>query len=91
MTSLMSSPPPCKLVGKGQSKQQKDQEKRGAKVKEQPSKLKELRLTAHIEDHDYDTKVRQAVTFFASGNGFSSLYVSKAKGDKKQKSFESEW
>lgn len=67
-TSLMSSPPPCKLVSKGQAKQQQDQEKRGARVKEQPSKVKELRLTAHIEDHDYDTKLRQAVKLLASGN-----------------------
>lgn len=67
-TSLMSSPPPCKLVSKGQAKQQKDQEKRGAKVKEQLTKVKELRLTAHIEEHDYDTKLRQAVKLLASGN-----------------------
>lgn len=68
-TSLMSSPPPCKLVGKGQAKQQISQEKRGERVKEQPSKVKELRLTPHIEEHDYDTKLRQAAKLLASGNG----------------------
>ncbi|CAM4102225.1 translation initiation factor IF-3 [Paenibacillus alkaliterrae] len=68
-TSLMSSPPPCKLVGKGQAKQQATQEKRGAKAQEQPGKVKELRLTPHIEEHDYDTKLRQAAKLLASGNG----------------------
>ncbi|WP_138755063.1 translation initiation factor IF-3 [Paenibacillus sinopodophylli] len=68
-TSLMSSPPPCKLVAKGQAKQQADQEKRGEKVKDQPSKVKELRLTPHIEEHDYDTKLRQAAKLLGSGNG----------------------
>lgn len=67
-TSLMSSPPPCKLVGKGQARKQADQEKRSAKVKEQPGKVKELRLTPHIEEHDYDTKLRQAVKHLGSGS-----------------------
>ncbi|HTG72013.1 MAG TPA: translation initiation factor IF-3 [Candidatus Udaeobacter sp.] len=66
-TSLMSSPPPCKLVGKGQARKQADQEKRSAKVKEQPGKVKELRLTPHIEGHDYDTKLRQAAKLLGSG------------------------
>lgn len=66
-TSLMSSPPPCKLVGKGQARKQADQEKRSAKVKEQPGKVKELRLTPHIEEHDYDTKLRQAAKLLGSG------------------------
>ena len=67
-TSLMSSPPPCKLVGKGQARKQADQEKRSAKVKEQPGKVKELRLTPHIEEHDYDTKLRQAAKLLGSGS-----------------------
>lgn len=67
-TSLMSSPPPCKLVSKGQAKQQQSKEKRGERVSEQRVKVKELRLTAHIEEHDYDTKLRQAAKLLASGN-----------------------
>jgi translation initiation factor IF-3 len=38
-------------------------------VKELPSKVKELRLTPHIEEHDYDTKLRQAAKLLTSGNG----------------------
>ncbi|MBD2872434.1 translation initiation factor IF-3 [Paenibacillus arenilitoris] len=68
-TSLMSSPPPCRLVGRGQAKQQASREKRDERAKEQPAKVKELRLTPHIEEHDYDTKLRQAAKLLASGNG----------------------
>lgn len=68
-TSLLSSPPPCKLVGRGQAKQQQNQEKRSAKSDGQPGKMKELRLTASIEQHDYDTKLRQAAKLLEAGNG----------------------
>ncbi|ULO07686.1 translation initiation factor IF-3 [Paenibacillus sp. 19GGS1-52] len=72
-TSLMSSPPPCSLVakGKGKATAQKEaamhktgagQAKGGGK-----EKLKELRFTAHIEEHDYDTKLRQADKHLRSG------------------------
>jgi translation initiation factor IF-3 len=67
-TSLYSSPPPCKLVAKGAAKQEATKEKQDARKKEQPSKLKEIRLTANIEEHDYDTKCRQAEKLLASGN-----------------------
>jgi translation initiation factor IF-3 len=132
--SLMSSPPPCKLMARGQAKQQTGKAKRGAagsggsrpdsgdgwsytgsadgiganggygagarygagggatagggranaggahagagakggsggKAGTQPAKVKELRLTPHIEEHDYDTKLRQAAKLLASGNG----------------------
>lgn len=73
-TSLMSSPPPCSLVvrGKGKSLAQKQVASRkadaggmaGKSVKE---KVKELRFTAYIEEHDYDTKLRQADKHLRSG------------------------
>lgn len=66
--SLMSSPPPCKLVGRGQAKQLQSKESRAERVKEQPAKVKELRLTPHIEEHDYDTKLRQAEKLLQAGN-----------------------
>ncbi|MFF2483184.1 translation initiation factor IF-3 [Paenibacillus sp. NPDC058071] len=66
--SLMSSPPPCRLVARGMAKQQASQQKREEKLKEQPLKVKELRLGIDIEQHDYDTKLRQAANLLASGN-----------------------
>jgi translation initiation factor IF-3 len=67
-TSLFSSPPPCKLVSRGAAKQEATKEKQDIRKKEQPLKLKEIRLTANIEDHDYETKERQAEKLLSSGN-----------------------
>ncbi|WP_373231882.1 translation initiation factor IF-3 [Cohnella sp.] len=66
-TSLFSSPPPCKLVSRGAAKQEAAKEKQDIRKKEQPLKLKEIRLTANIEDHDYETKQRQAEKLLSSG------------------------
>ncbi|MFD7521651.1 translation initiation factor IF-3 [Paenibacillus chitinolyticus] len=67
-TSLMSSPPPCKLAARGTAKQAVQKDKQTARRQDKPLKVKELRLTVHIEDHDYETKQRQAEKLLASGN-----------------------
>jgi translation initiation factor IF-3 len=66
--SLMSSPPPCKLIIRGGAKQQASQQKREERMKDQPAKVKELRLSVDIEQHDYETKQRQAVKLLETGN-----------------------
>uniref|UniRef100_UPI000470BCE0 translation initiation factor IF-3 n=1 Tax=Paenibacillus graminis TaxID=189425 RepID=UPI000470BCE0 len=67
-TSLMSSPPPCSLMAKGKAKAAAQKEtaagrKSGADRQAggngKKEKVKELRFTAQIEEHDYDTKLRQ--------------------------------
>ncbi|MWV45082.1 translation initiation factor IF-3 [Paenibacillus sp. HJL G12] len=73
-TSLMSSPPPCKLIGAGDAKKEKQQ----AKASERQMKIKEIRLTPQIEDHDYDTKQRQAEKILQSGDAV--LLVVRIKG-----------
>ncbi|MEX2460722.1 MAG: translation initiation factor IF-3 [Paenibacillaceae bacterium] len=65
-TSLMSSPPPCKLISRGAAKQSADQANSKLRKEDKP-KVKEIRLTAHIEAHDYETKQRQAEKLLASG------------------------
>ncbi|WNR43991.1 translation initiation factor IF-3 [Paenibacillus roseipurpureus] len=67
-TSLMSSPPPCKLIGAGTAKQEILHEKQQARKQAQGPKVKELRLTANIEDHDLDTKRSQAERMLKSGD-----------------------
>ncbi|OAS20628.1 translation initiation factor IF-3 [Paenibacillus oryzisoli] len=67
-TSLMSSPPPCKLIGAGAAKQEALQEKQQARKQEQGPKVKELRLTANIEDHDLETKRQQAERILKGGD-----------------------
>ncbi|GGG66233.1 translation initiation factor IF-3 [Paenibacillus radicis (ex Gao et al. 2016)] len=66
--SLMSSPPPCKLMRRGSAKDAASKQKREEKVKEQPAKVKELRLSVDIEQHDYETKQRQAEKLLESGH-----------------------
>ncbi|MEK4849191.1 translation initiation factor IF-3 [Paenibacillus sp. FSL H7-0756] len=69
-TSLMSSPPPCSLVAKGKGKAAAQAARKGDTSRPQGGsneKVKELRFTAHIEEHDYDTKLRQADKHLRSG------------------------
>ncbi|MDF2670178.1 MAG: infC [Paenibacillus sp.] len=73
-TSLLSSPPPCRLIGAGTAKQEAQQ----ARKKENAPKLKEIRLTPHIEDHDYETKKQQAERILKSGDAV--LFVVRIQG-----------
>lgn len=67
-TSLFSSPPPCQLVS-GSAHQAKQRQAKGQERKQAAGgKLKEIRLTAQIEEHDYDTKKRQAERLLSSGH-----------------------
>lgn len=77
-TSLFSSPPPCKLVARGMAKQDAAKEKQAERKEAGPLKTKEIRLTASIEDHDYDTKLRQAGKLLVSGNAVQ--FVVKLQG-----------
>ncbi|BBI31424.1 translation initiation factor IF-3 [Cohnella abietis] len=84
-TSLFSSPPPCKLVSRGAAKQEVAKEKQDTRKKEQPLKLKEIRLTANIEEHDYDTKQRQAEKLLSSGNAVQLVVKIQGKEGPKAK------
>ncbi|WP_274653086.1 translation initiation factor IF-3 [Paenibacillus humicola] len=67
-TSLMSSPPPCRLAARGSAGREAQRERKEARNDGRPDKVKEIRLTARIEDHDYETKRRQAEKLLASGS-----------------------
>jgi len=73
-TSLMSSPPPCRLIGAGAARQEQQQAKR----REAPARLKEIRLTPHIEQHDLETKTQQAERMLKSGDAV--LFTVKSTG-----------
>lgn len=77
-TSLFSSPPPCKLVARGMAKQEAAKEKQSERKQDGPLKVKEMRLTPHIEEHDYDTKLRQADKLLVSGNAVQ--FIVKVQG-----------
>jgi len=85
-TSLLSSPPPCKLAARGTAKQEAAKEKQDARKAATGPKLKEIRLTPNIEDHDYDTKKRQAEKLLTSGDAVQ--FVVKIQGKEGQKAKE---
>lgn len=62
--NLLSSPPPCQLMAKGAAKQKTKAAKNS--ISDEPLKTKEIRLTAAIEEHDYDTKLRQCIKLLQS-------------------------
>lgn len=72
-TSLLSSPPPCKLVSRGMAKQEAAQEKKSQKLAGGSVKVKEFRLTVHIEDHDYNTKCSQMERMLESGKAVQPI------------------
>ncbi|MBP2001933.1 translation initiation factor IF-3 [Paenibacillus shirakamiensis] len=85
-TSLMSSPPPCVLMGAGTAKQRASQERK----KNQPSKIKEIRLTPQIESHDYETKLNQAERLLQSGDAIQLVVrISGKEGPKAKQLLES--
>ena len=66
--SLLSSPPPCQLVRRGEAKHEALKEKSLARKQAGERKVKEIRLTTQIEEHDYETKKRQCETILRSGD-----------------------
>lgn len=73
-TSLMASPPPCRLISAGRAKEEAQQSGKQARA----PKLKEIRLTPQIEDHDYETKKQQAERILKAGD--SVLLVVQVRG-----------
>jgi translation initiation factor IF-3 len=83
-TSLMTSPPPCRLMGSGAARQNADQANKKARSGESV-KIKEIRLTANIEEHDYETKQKQAEKLLAAGNAVQFVVKIQAKEGPKAK------
>jgi translation initiation factor IF-3 len=73
-TSLLSSPPPCRLIRAGAVKEAAQQERK----REREPKVKEIRLTPHIEEHDLETKRRQAENILRAGDAV--LFVVRIQG-----------
>ncbi|CAG7622005.1 Translation initiation factor IF-3 [Paenibacillus solanacearum] len=73
-TTLMSSPPPCRLIRAGEAKTEAQQ----ARKQERAPKVKEIRLTPQIEDHDYETKRQQAERLLSGGD--AALLVVRIQG-----------
>lgn len=66
--SLMTSPPPCKLIRAGAAKEEAQQEKKKSGKSPDKRKVKEIRLNLQMEDHDRDTKQAHAERILKKGD-----------------------
>ena len=58
-----ASPPVCRIIDFSKFKYDQEKKEREAKKHQKQGKLKEIRLKPNIDEHDYETKVKQAITF----------------------------
>lgn len=58
-----ATPPVCRIIDFSKFKYDQEKKEREAKKHQKQGKLKEIRLKPNIDDHDYETKVKQAITF----------------------------
>ncbi|OGX17657.1 MAG: translation initiation factor IF-3 [Omnitrophica WOR_2 bacterium RBG_13_44_8b] len=58
-----ANPPVCRIIDFSKFKYDQEKKEREAKKHQKQGKLKEIRLKPNIDEHDYETKVKQAVTF----------------------------
>lgn len=56
-------PPVCRIIDYSKFKYDQEKKEREAKKHQKQSRLKEIRLKPNIDDHDFETKVKQAITF----------------------------
>ena len=58
-----ASPPVCRIIDFSKFKYDQEKKEREAKKHQKQGHLKEIRLKPNIDDHDYQVKVKQVVTF----------------------------
>ncbi|MFH1536944.1 MAG: translation initiation factor IF-3 [Patescibacteria group bacterium] len=66
--SPKADPPVCKLVDFGKMKYEQEKKERKEKAKQKKIELKGIRLSVHIGDHDFETRLKQANKFLTKGN-----------------------
>lgn len=58
-----ANPPVCRIIDYSKFKYDQEKKEREAKKHQKQGRLKEIRLKPNIDEHDFQTKVKQAVTF----------------------------
>ena len=56
-------PPVCRIIDFSKFKYDQEKKEREAKKHQKQGRLKEIRLKPNIDEHDFETKVKQAITF----------------------------
>jgi translation initiation factor IF-3 len=63
-----ASPPVCKIMDYGRFRFQEQKKAAEARKKQKTIEVKEIKLRPGIDDHDFDVKMRAALSFFEEGN-----------------------
>jgi len=58
-----ASPPVCRIIDFSKFKYDQEKKEREAKKHQKQGRLKEIRLKPNINEHDYQTKLKQVITF----------------------------
>ena len=63
-----AKPPVCKIMDYGKYKYEQAKRDKEARKKQKTTELKEVKLRPNIEDHDFETKARNAQRFLNDGD-----------------------
>ena len=58
-----ATPPVCRIIDFSKFKYEQEKKEREAKKHQRQGRLKEIRFKPNIDDHDYQTKLKQAISF----------------------------
>jgi translation initiation factor IF-3 len=58
-----ATPPVCRVIDFSKFKYDQEKKEREAKKHQHQTKLKEIRLKPNIDEHDYQTKLKQTISF----------------------------
>jgi translation initiation factor IF-3 len=63
-----AKPPVCRIMDYGKFKYEQAKKEREARKNQKQIQVKEIRMTPNIEEHDFQTKLRNAVKFLKEGD-----------------------
>ncbi len=63
-----AEPPVCKILDYGKFRYEEQKKNAEAKKKQKTSQLKEIKIRPSIDDHDFETKMKQMHKFFGQGD-----------------------
>ena len=63
-----AKPPVCRIMDFGKYRYEQQKREKEAKKKQKVITIKEVKLRPHIEQHDFDVKVKNALRFVEEGN-----------------------
>jgi len=63
-----ANPPVCRIMDYGKFKYEQSKKEREARKNQRIINVKEVKLRPNIEDHDFNTKMRNAIRFLENGD-----------------------